>query len=234
MNPGHHKVRNSVAAILALLMSLVASPQAIGAASAQDTPAAASGTPSKYRSEPMHGMPPTAGPRRTQQAPAMPDLQSMQRTHTRAPAAGRSGQDAFGAIQEIVRVLESDPSTDWSKVDLEALRQHLIDMNEVTLRAGAASTVVDGGVAIKVTGTGRTLPAIQRMVPAHAKEIDGLDGWTAKAEPIADGVLMTVTARDPKQVARIRGLGFGGILVTGSHHPVHHLAIAKGELPHSH
>ncbi len=37
------------------------------------------------------------------------------------------GQDAFGAIQEIVRVLESDPKTDWSKVDLEALRQHLGD-----------------------------------------------------------------------------------------------------------
>ena len=47
------------------------------------------------------------------------------------------GQDAFGAIQEIVRILEADPKTDWSKVNLEALRQHLIDMNEVTLKAAA-------------------------------------------------------------------------------------------------
>ena len=31
------------------------------------------------------------------------------------------GQDAFGAIQEIVRILEADPKTDWSKVNLEAL-----------------------------------------------------------------------------------------------------------------
>src|SRR5271167_2194275 len=45
------------------------------------------------------------------------------------------GQDAFGAIQEIVQILQSDPKTDWSKVDLEALRQHLIDMNKVTLKA---------------------------------------------------------------------------------------------------
>ena len=45
------------------------------------------------------------------------------------------GQDAFGAIQEIVHILDADPKTDWSKVDLEALRQHLIDMNEVTLHA---------------------------------------------------------------------------------------------------
>ena len=28
------------------------------------------------------------------------------------------GQDAFGAIQEIVRILEADPKTDWSKVIL--------------------------------------------------------------------------------------------------------------------
>jgi hypothetical protein len=43
------------------------------------------------------------------------------------------GQDAFGTIQEIVRMLDADPKTDWSKVNLEALRQHLIDMNDVTL-----------------------------------------------------------------------------------------------------
>jgi hypothetical protein len=43
-----------------------------------------------------------------------------------------AGQDAFGAIQEIVQILQSDPKTDWSKVNISALRQHLIDMNEVT------------------------------------------------------------------------------------------------------
>jgi hypothetical protein len=26
------------------------------------------------------------------------------------------GQDAFGTIQEVVRILEADPATDWSKV----------------------------------------------------------------------------------------------------------------------
>jgi hypothetical protein len=28
------------------------------------------------------------------------------------------GQDAFGTIQEIVRILERDPTTDWSKVNI--------------------------------------------------------------------------------------------------------------------
>jgi hypothetical protein len=86
------------------------------------------------------------------------------------------GQDAFGAIQEIVRMLEADPATDWSKVNLEALRQHLIDMNEVTLKAGVAAKQIEGGLDIAVTGTGRTLAAIQRMVPDHAQMINGLNG----------------------------------------------------------
>jgi hypothetical protein len=142
------------------------------------------------------------------------------------------GNDAFGTIQEIVRILEADPKTDWSKVDLEALRQHLIDMNEVTLNAEAAQKPIEGGLEIEVTGGGRILAAIQRMVPAHAQEINGHDGWLAKAETLPNGVRLTVTSSDLKEVQHIRGLGFIGILVSGTHHRPHHLAMAKGELVH--
>jgi hypothetical protein len=144
------------------------------------------------------------------------------------------GQDAFGAIQEVVRALEADPETDWAKVDLEALRQHLIDMNDVTLQATAATKPIDDGVEIAVTGSGRTLAAIQRMVPAHAAEINGLHGWSVKSASLTDGVLLTVTSSDPKEIQHIRGLGFIGILVIGSHHQPHHMAMAKGEFPHGH
>jgi hypothetical protein len=144
------------------------------------------------------------------------------------------GQDAFGAVQEIVRILEADPKTDWSKIDLEALRQHLIDMNEVTLKADAAAKPIDGGLEIAVTGTGRTLAGIQRMVPAHAQELNQLNGWNAKTEPLPNGVLLTVTSGDPKEVQHIRGLGFIGLLVSGAHHQPHHLAMAKGEFSHQH
>jgi hypothetical protein len=144
------------------------------------------------------------------------------------------GQDAFSAIQEIVQMLEADPKTDWSKIDLEALRQHLIDMNEVTLKADGAARPIDGGLEIAVTGSERTLAAIQRMVPDHAREINGLHGWSAQTAPLPNGVLLTVTATDPKEVQHIRGLGFIGILVSGMHHQPHHLAMAKGEAIHSH
>ena len=142
------------------------------------------------------------------------------------------GQDAFGAIQEIARILEADPETDWSKVDLEALRQHLIDMNDVTLKADAAPKQIDGGLAITITGTGRTVGAIHRMVLAHAREINGLHGWRVKATALPYGALLTVTSSDPKEVRHIRGLGFIGILASGAHHQPHHLMMAKGEFPH--
>ena len=139
------------------------------------------------------------------------------------------GQDAFGAVQEIVRILEADPKTDWSKVNLEALRQHLIDMNEVTLKADAVAKPIEGGVEIAVTGSGRTLVAIQRMVPAWTATMNGYKGWATKVVPLPNGDLLTVTAADAKEVAHIRGLGFIGLMASGAHHQPHHLAMAKGE-----
>ena len=146
------------------------------------------------------------------------------------------GQDAFGAIAEVVRMLDADPKTDWSKVDLERLRQHLIDMNEVVLRAQVTQTPVPGGLTMDVTGVGRTEQAIRAMVVPHAAELDRLPSFTAKTESIPGGVRLTVTAKPPddeKAVMRIRGLGFIGLLTIGAHHGPHHLAMARGEaLPH--
>jgi hypothetical protein len=144
------------------------------------------------------------------------------------------GQEAFGAIQEIVRILDADPKTDWSRVDLEALRQHLIDMNEVTLKADADPKQIDGGLEIAITGSGRALVAIQRMVPAWAQTMNGHQGWSTKAAPLPNGELLTVTATDPKEIQHIRGLGFIGLLVSGAMHQPHHLAMAKREFDHEH
>jgi hypothetical protein len=115
------------------------------------------------------------------------------------------------------------------------LRQHLIDMNEVTLKAEAMTKPIDGGIEVTVTGSGRTVEAIRRMVTAHAHHIDQthLNGWTAKTEPLPDGVVLTVTSDDPQQVQHLRGLGFVGVMVSGSHHQPHHLGMAKGEFVHS-
>ena len=163
--------------------------------------------------------------------------ESMHQGHHPTDAPAMPGQDAFGAIAEIVSLLEADPATDWSRVDLERLRQHLIDMNEVVLRAAVRPAQVPGGLAMDVTGAGRTRAAIGAMVIPHAAELDKMPQWTAKAEPIAAGVRLTVVARDAGDaptIARIRGLGFAGLLAQGGHHGPHHLAMAKGELSAAH
>ena len=149
----------------------------------------------------------------------------------------QSGQSAFGAMAEAVRTLEADPATDWSKVNMEALRQHLIDMEEVVMRASVKAAQVPGGLSMDVTGAGRTAQSIRAMLIPHAAMLDAMPPWSSKAEQIPDGVRLVVIARDTgdtKTVARIRGLGFAGLLVQGGHHGPHHLAMAKGELPAAH
>jgi hypothetical protein len=141
------------------------------------------------------------------------------------------GQDAFGAIQEIVQLLQADPKTDWSMVNIEALRQHLIDMNEVTLHAAATQRDIDNGIEIKVTGEGRTLEAIKRMVPTHLKELREI-GWNAKSDDLPNGVTLTVTASESQPLTKLKALGFIGLLVQGSHHPQHHLMMAMGQPVH--
>jgi len=183
--------------------------------------------------------PPTPGPGQTHSHESMPGhggdmhAQHMRAMHGMAAGAPTMpGQDAFGAIAEIVRLLDADPSTDWTKVDIERLRQHLIDMNEVVLRSAVKQTPVSGGLAMEITGTGRTEQAIQAMVMPHAVELDRLPSFAAKTESISGGVRLTVLARNPddaKVVARIRGLGFAGLLTEGEHHQAHHLAMAKGK-----
>lgn len=141
------------------------------------------------------------------------------------------GQGAFGAMQEIVQMLEADPATDWSKVSIAALRNHLIDMNEVTLHAVADEHALDDGVEIMVTGEGRTADAIRRMVPAHVHELNAM-GWNARTEDLPNGVKLVITNTDPNQVTKLKALGFMGIMVQGSHHQLHHLMMAKGEFTH--
>ena len=148
------------------------------------------------------------------------------------PGPTMPGQDAFGAIAEIVRILEADPATDWSKVDMERLRQHLIDMNEVILHSVVKQTSIAGGLAMEISGSGRTEQAIRAMVVPHAAELNRLPEWSATAAVIPGGVRLTVVAKRPddtKLLGRIRGLGFAGLMTQGAHHQPHHLAMAKGE-----
>ena len=146
-----------------------------------------------------------------------------------APLPTQGGQGAFAAIGEIVAMLQADATTDWSKVNLERLRLHLVDMDLVTLRSRVVATPVTGGAQFLVRGTGETIAAIKRMTGAHVTMVMNSGGPRVVRTALPDGVRLVVTAADPADtaaVARIRGLGFIGLMATGDHHAAHHMALA--------
>ena len=144
-----------------------------------------------------------------------------------------AGQSAFAAIAEIVALFEVDPKTDWSKVDIEALRQHLIDMNNVTLLANVKENDLGNAVEFQVTGPGVVTDSIRRMVVAHAMTMNGIDGWAYAAKEIDGGASLTVTPPESKLKTKLKGLGFIGVMASGMHHQQHHWMIAKGQNPHN-
>jgi len=156
-------------------------------------------------------------------------------TTVQLPTQG--GQAAFAAIGEIVAMLQADASTDWSKVNIERLRLHLLDMDLVTLRSRVVATPVAGGAQFLVRGTGETIAAIKRMTGAHVTMVMNSGGPRVVRTELPDGVRLVVTSADtanPAAVAKLRGLGFIGLMADGDHHAAHHLALARGEMMQDH
>jgi len=156
------------------------------------------------------------------------------------------GQYAFATLAEIVSLLEADPDTNWSKVDIESLRQHLIDMDRVTMSSMVASSPIDAGMRFTVTGFDpSTIASIQRMTQAHAAaqsaairhgvaETNAPSALHYAVQLIDNGAEMSVTGDDENDIERIGALSFIGIMVSGMHHQAHHWSMAKGENPHDH
>ena len=141
------------------------------------------------------------------------------------------GQSAFAAIEQIVLALDMDPSTDWSRVDVSGLREHLRDMDLVFTAAEVSSEMVAGGMRFTVIGEGRVREAIRNMVIAHAGVMDGADNWGYVAKEHPEGATLTITV-PPFDMPRLNALGFFGVMATGMHHQDHHWAMATGGNPH--
>lgn len=158
-------------------------------------------------------------------------------SHSQHPAGNaslptESGQAAFATVQEIVNMLIADPATNWSTVNLDALRDHLIDMDQVIMGARVSKRDIPGGVEIVASGDGLVLASIKRMLPAHSGSLSRIDGWKSSAAVHSDSVTLTVNSGSYRESDIIRGLGFAGLMAYGAHHQAHHLAIAKGDMPH--
>lgn len=174
----------------------------------------------------------------------LPGLATAQMTHDHAAMAGTGtgsgvgagqeavatepGQSAFATVAEVVAILRADPATDWSKVDIAALRNHLLDMDLLMLRSTVSREKIPGGMIFTVTGADRTVGAIRGMVPSHAPYIEAETGWKVNVQLLDNGAVMRVTGDE----TQIRALGFYGLMTVGAHHQAHHLALARGEMPH--
>jgi len=144
------------------------------------------------------------------------------------------GQGAFAALSEVVRVLEADPNTDWAMVDLSGLRAHLVDMDRLVKGAIVTETVLPNGISALATGDPDAIATLQRMVPAHAAQLANDSRWTVEATQTDTGTELRVTSDDPAVVARIKGLGFFGLMASQDHHREHHLMMARGGNAHDH
>ena len=139
-----------------------------------------------------------------------------------------TGQSAFAALAEIVAILREDPATDWSTVNIAALRQHLVDMDLLTTAAEVTITADPKGARFEISGTGRVLEAIRAAVPAHAPFLAAETGWDVSTEEIGNGVALIIDG----DATQIQALGFFGMMTIGAHHQEHHLMMAKGGEPH--
>lgn len=146
-----------------------------------------------------------------------------------------AGNDAFGTIQEVINKLNNDPNTDWAKVDIEALRQHLLDMNDMTLNVEVISqTPIRNGLQtiIKPT-TARAEEALDRVFKAHPGQLQRETGWQMRVKKTDKQYTLTTTSKISAEADKIRGLGYIGLMAYGNHHQPHHWGMATGNNPHA-
>lgn len=146
------------------------------------------------------------------------------------------GQPIFGTVQEAIRALESDSTTDWSQVNVERLRQHLIDMHNVALHVQVLETKdVDGGVQLTVRPSGDSArSSLQRVLKAHPTMLKRETGWPMDVTERGEDILLRTTDPSGQQTEKIRALGYIGLLSYGAHHQRHHWKLVRGQSPHSH
>lgn len=140
------------------------------------------------------------------------------------------GQGAFAAISEIVAMLVANPNTDWESVDIDMLREHLVDMDMLVTHAEVSAKNVPNGLEMTVLKTGLGGGAVSRMVPAHNPFLLAETGWETTLLDTGDALVWTVTS--PAFSDQIRALGFFGLMATGFHHTGHHIGMATGAMVH--
>ena len=143
------------------------------------------------------------------------------------------GQAIFGALQEVLERLEADPATDWTRVDLDALREHLVQMDLLFREADVSRQPLPDGMRFEVRGGDDVLRAAEAIGAMHAQMLSAsAPSWEMRVAKRQDAVELEVRSSELAEQVRIRALGFAGLLTLGTHHADHHWAMATGRAPH--
>lgn len=150
-----------------------------------------------------------------------------------APGPALAGAPpVLALLARLLARLEADPTTDWRRVDLEAARQHLADLDRVTLLARVAAEELPGGVALRVSGEDpATVAAIRRLLPERAARLAEARRWRVATAPAEDGLRVEIKSLDPREAGRIRALGLAALLVAGPLDEAYLLEVARGGPP---
>jgi hypothetical protein len=145
-----------------------------------------------------------------------------------------SGTDPFATLQEVIAALESNTNTNWEKVNIEALRLHLIEMHDMTINVAVKQRHIDNGFQAVVTPTtSNAVKSLTRVLSGHPAQMKAETGWDMQVQVNNSVFTLTVTTDNAKDVAKIRGLGYIGVMAYGNHHQPHHWAMASGDNPHA-
>ena len=145
-----------------------------------------------------------------------------------------AGTDPFAVIQEAIALLEANSDTDWSVVNIEALRSHLVEMQDMTLNVTVEQQPINFGfMAVITPTTNRALESMIQVLSVHPSQMKIETDWNMTVTNNNGIFTITVTTDKLSDVDKIRGLGYIGIMAYGNHHQPHHWAMASGENPHS-
>lgn len=145
-----------------------------------------------------------------------------------------AGTDAFATLQEAIIALEANPNTNWEKVNMEALRLHLIQMQDMTLNVNVVQKNINRGFQAVITPTiDRAVQSLTQILSSHPAQMQAETGWDMQVANNNGVFTLTVTSNNIKEIAKIRGLGYIGVMAYGKHHQPHHWAIASGKNPHT-
>lgn len=144
-----------------------------------------------------------------------------------------SGTDPFATLQEVIKALEANPNIRWENVNLEALRLHLLQMQDMVMNVEVSQKPIKNGFqAVVSPTTDRALKSLVAVFSAHPAQMKKETGWDMQVTNNNGVFTATVTTSKANEIAKIRGLGYIGVIAYGGHHQPHHWAMASGNNPH--